>query len=115
MDDITQEEAVQVADWLGVTKSFYNCWDINHEAICFRQGQFIIQVRDENLFKRWLLSPEGQSAITKKAAIYSGSVLFSYCDDGKWWCGVGSNLDIEAETEELALIKAVLEMLKGGE
>lgn len=140
MDDITQEEAVTIAEWLELEYECVNdgnepfaCWLNAHcEPITFGD-EIVLQDQIDS----WLLSPEGQSAIIDKLGelpTLQQIVFFREKENevitekenkviqiilsspnpveeaGYWVLHEGI-----APTRQLALIKAVLEMLEGGE
>lgn len=118
MSEITQEEAVKVAEWLGKKKITPHCE--------FNQGVPYWYVTPNNaLFAEelleWLLTPEGQSAIMDRLFSLDKveDIIFDRYEDK-----IGCDIDVTSQqpsfntyapTRQLALIKAVLEMLKGGE
>ena len=113
-EQITQERAVEIAEWLGLvlltTPNKYfpppneKPWYVN------REGDFIT----DNPIEEYLHSPEGQSAVMDKVMKCFGYVLFEADrHDGGCWCGIDSEKEQKAKTRQHALLLAVLEMLKG--
>ncbi len=119
---IKQEDAVKVAEWLGVMKGcYYSTKDFSSKTTVL----WIKRDQGNIGFIPWLISPEGQEALMdkllaeKKYEVYLARMC---CEEVitkielipdppmKVDC-----ISITAPTRQHALLLAVLEMLKGGE
>ena len=112
MSDLKQEQAVKLAEWLGVMVS----------KAQFAGESPVVGTPAGHLkpADKWLLSPEGQSAIMDKLlrthrierlAVDNDHVFLQI--EVNW--GEPVEIKVNAKTRQEALINAVLEMLKGGE